>query len=78
MIAPGRLADMILIGRNPLNVPAFNTDSNAVYATSGLAVSTTICDGVILMHDGVIPGAEKIMEKAGSVAFDLVERATSA
>lgn len=78
VIAPGRLADLILIGRNPLNVPFFNTDSNAVYATSGLAVSTTICDGVILMHDGVIPGAEEIMNKAGDVASDLVRRAAQA
>ncbi|HJJ53346.1 MAG TPA: amidohydrolase family protein, partial [Methanocorpusculum sp.] len=76
VIAPGRLADLVLIGRNPLNVPAFNTDSNAVYATSGLAVSTTICDGVILMHDGAIPSAEEIMKKAGDVASDLVRRAT--
>lgn len=77
VIAPGYLADLVLVGRNPMNVPAFNTDSNAVYATSGLAVTTTICNGVILMNDGIIPGAEEIMQKAGSVAENLVKRATA-
>ena len=77
VIAPGYLADLVLVGRNPMNVPAFNTDSNAVYATSGLAVTTTICNGVILMNDGIIPGAEEIMQKAGSIAEDLVKRATA-
>ena len=30
------------------------------------------------MHDGVIPGAEEIMNKAGDVASDLVRRAAQA
>lgn len=77
VIAPGYLADIILVGRNPMNVPAFNTDSNAVYATSGLAVETTICDGKVLMFDGVIPGAEKIMDEAEAAAFDLAARASA-
>jgi 5-methylthioadenosine/S-adenosylhomocysteine deaminase len=75
LITAGRMADIILIGRNPMNVPSFSTESNAVYATGGLAVSTTICDGVVLMHEGVIPGAEEIMKKAEETAFDLVRRA---
>lgn len=77
IIAPGYLADLILVGRTPTNVPAFNTTSNAVYATGGLAVDTTICNGAILMHEGVIPCAEEILQKAGEVAFDLVRRATA-
>ncbi len=76
VIAPGYTADLILVARNPASVPAFNTTSNAVYATSGLAVATTICDGAVLMHEGVIPGAEEILQKSEEVAFDLVRRAT--
>lgn len=77
VIAPGYLADIILVGRNPTNTPAFNTTSNAVYATGGLAVDTTICNGAVLMHDGIIPGAEEILAKAEETAFDLVRRATA-
>ena len=78
VIAPGYLADIILVGRNPMNVPCFNADSNAVYATNGLAVETTICNGAILMYEGVIPGAEEIMEEAEKAAFALAARAEAA
>ncbi|HJJ39421.1 MAG TPA: amidohydrolase [Methanocorpusculum sp.] len=78
VLAPGYLADVILIGRNPSTVPRFSAESNAVYATSGMAVSTTICNGEILMYDGFIPGAEEIMEEAEKAAFALTERARAA
>jgi len=78
IIAPGYLADIILIERNPMSVPAFNRDSNAVYATNGLAVETTICNGAILMFEKEIPGAETIMADAEKHAFDLVSRAEAA
>jgi 5-methylthioadenosine/S-adenosylhomocysteine deaminase len=77
IIALGYLADIILVKRNPINVPAFNSLSNVVYATSGLAVDTTICNGAVLMHEGYIPGSEEIMQKSEEVAFDLVRRAIS-
>jgi 5-methylthioadenosine/S-adenosylhomocysteine deaminase len=77
IIAPGYLADIILVKRNPINVPALNSISNAVYATSGLAVDTTICNGAVLMYEGCIPGSEEILQKSEEVAFDLVRRATS-
>ena len=75
VLAPGYLADVILVGRNPSTVPRFNAESNAVYATSGLAVDTTICNGEVLMFEGVIPGAEDVMAEAEKAAFALVERA---
>ena len=78
VLAPGYLADIILVGRNPSTVPAFHRDSNAVYATSGLAVETTICNGAVLMFEQEIPGAEAIMQEAEETAFDLVSRAESA
>ncbi|HJJ30755.1 MAG TPA: amidohydrolase family protein [Methanocorpusculum sp.] len=78
VLAPGYLADVILVGRNPSAVPRFSAESNAVYATSGMAVNTTICNGEILMYDGFIPGAEEIMEEAEKAAFALTERARAA
>lgn len=78
ILAPGYLADVILVGRNPSTVPRFNAESNAVYATSGLAVDTTICDGKVLMFEGVIPGAEKVMAEAEEAAFALARRAENA
>ena len=78
VLAPGYLADIILVGRNPSTVPAFHRDSNAVYATSGLAVETTICNGAVLMFEQEIPGADAIMQEAEETAFDLVRRAESA
>ncbi|MDR3101839.1 MAG: amidohydrolase [Methanocalculaceae archaeon] len=77
VIAPGFFADIILVGKNPANVPDINSVSNAVYATGGLAVETTICDGVVLMHKGIIPDAEEILAKSEEVAFDLIRRATT-
>lgn len=75
LLAPGYLADIILVERNPSSVPAFSTDSNAVYATCGKDVTTTICDGAVLMHDKYIPGMDEIMARAEAAAFNLSERA---
>lgn len=75
LLAPGYLADIILVDRNPSSVPAFSTDSNAVYATCGKDVNTTICDGVVLMHDKFIPGMEDIMARTEEAAYALAERA---
>ncbi|HJK02043.1 MAG TPA: amidohydrolase [Methanocorpusculum sp.] len=77
IIAPGYLADIILVGRNPMNVPTFSSTSNAVYATCGLAVDTTICNGTVLMHEGYIPGADEIIKKSEEIAIELVKRATT-
>ncbi|HJJ90179.1 MAG TPA: amidohydrolase, partial [Methanocorpusculum sp.] len=77
IIAPGYLADIILVGRNPMSVPTFSSTSNAVYATSGLAVDTTICNGTVLMHEGYIPGADEIIKKSEEIAIELVKRATT-
>ncbi|HJJ90880.1 MAG TPA: amidohydrolase [Methanocorpusculum sp.] len=75
IIAPGYLADIILVGRNPMSVPTFSSTSNAVYATCGLAVDTTICNGTVLMHEGHIPGADEIIKKSEEIAIELVKRA---
>ncbi len=69
IIAPGEPADIVLIDLDqPANVPLYHLDSNLIYAVNGQAVNTTICNGKILMRDGIIPGAEQIIEEARQVA----------
>ena len=71
VLAPGYLADIILVNKNPTNTPIFNTPSSMVYSTCGLAVNTTICDGAILMHNGYIPNSNEILTNAEKIAYDL-------
>ncbi len=73
-IKEGAPADMLLIDlRLPEMTPLHNLDSNMIYASSG-CVDTTICDGVVLMQNRVVPGEEEIMRRAAEVAYDLVNR----
>ncbi len=68
-IAPGEPADLVLFGLNhPQNVPLYNLESNLVYAVNGTAVTTTICNGKILMKEGVIPEEELIIAEARQTA----------
>ncbi|MBT8762671.1 amidohydrolase [Desulfohalobiaceae bacterium Ax17] len=61
-IAPGKLADCILVDLNhPQLVPNHNLISNMVYAASGECVHTTICNGQILMHDRQVPGEKELI-----------------
>jgi len=61
-IAPGKLADCILVDLNhPQLVPNHNLISNIVYAASGDCVVTTICNGKILMQDRVVPGEKELV-----------------
>lgn len=77
VLEKGYAADLILVSRNPTNVPSFSSVSNSVYAGgSGLAVSTTMCAGTVLMLDGIIPDAEEIINKAEQTAFNLAARAS--
>ena len=74
-IAEGYLADLCLIDlETPSMVPCHNLTSNLVYAGSSSIVSTTIVDGVLLMQDRVIVGADKIIEMAHHTAYDLLHR----
>ena len=65
VIAPGRVADCLLVN---LQCPEFifNYDmaSDMVYANGSSAIDTVICDGRILMEDGVIPGSDDILAEA--------------
>jgi 5-methylthioadenosine/S-adenosylhomocysteine deaminase len=74
---PGELADLILVDlSHPSTQPAHDPVSDLVYAASGRAVHTTICDGRVLMHDRVLEVAdeEEIVREAVRTARSLVER----
>lgn len=75
VIKEGKLADVLLIDLRKTNlVPNHNLISNLVYSANGGCVDTTICDGKILMRNGIVNGEEKIKEKAEEVAKELVNR----
>jgi 5-methylthioadenosine/S-adenosylhomocysteine deaminase len=50
-IAPGKLADIVLIRQDGLSVfPRYNPAANLVYSGHSSDVDTVICDGKVLMH----------------------------
>jgi 5-methylthioadenosine/S-adenosylhomocysteine deaminase len=83
-IGPGTLtvgapADIVLLdARAACNTPLHHTDSNVVYACNGGAVMTVLCQGRVLMHERVVPGAEEIVREASAAAQALVGRAREA
>ena len=75
IIEKGAPADIVLIRTDvPCNTPLYNPVSNIIYSCNSNAVDTVLCDGRILMHEGIIPGEEEILKKASETAFDLVKR----
>jgi len=63
-VRDGALADLALIDlRKPWFCPETNIISHLVYSMTG-GVDTTIVNGRVLMKNGVIPGEEKILERA--------------
>ena len=72
----GAPADLVLVEtRTPCNTPLHSAVSNAVYACSGAAVTTTLCAGRVLMHERVVPGADEVLSGAAAAARALVSRA---
>jgi 5-methylthioadenosine/S-adenosylhomocysteine deaminase len=75
-IEVGRPADLIIIRSDAVcNTPCHQADSNIAYSCNGSAVSTSICDGVVLMYGGTVPGAREVLVGAGKAASELVQRA---
>ncbi|HIE30995.1 MAG TPA: amidohydrolase [Methanosarcinales archaeon] len=71
-ITEGGVADLLLINlRLPEMTPLHNLGSNLIYSAHGGCVDTTICDGVVLMQNRVVPGAAEILRRASKVAYDL-------
>jgi 5-methylthioadenosine/S-adenosylhomocysteine deaminase len=74
-IAEGEAADLVLVHMRRAGMqPVHSIPSNLVYAGAGHAVTTTICDGQVLMEDGVIEGEREVLAQATKVAKDLVSR----
>ncbi|OPX78580.1 MAG: N-ethylammeline chlorohydrolase [Methanosaeta sp. PtaB.Bin039] len=63
-LAPGSLADLALIDLSrPWFSPESNHLSHLVYSMAG-GVDTTICNGRVLMENGIVPGEAEILEDA--------------
>ncbi|RPI38973.1 MAG: amidohydrolase, partial [Methanoregulaceae archaeon] len=75
-LAAGTPADIVLVSADiACNTPLHNAASNLVYACSGSAVETTICNGRVLMLDRNVPGEEQVLKGAAKAAQELVKRA---
>ncbi len=61
IIKEGKVADLILINLDHHSmVPLHNLISNLVYSANGNIVDTTICDGKILMKNGIVEDEDLI------------------
>jgi len=77
-VAVGEPADLILVDlAHPSMQPVHDETSALVYAANGRAVHTTVCDGRVLMHAGVVEVADEaeIVAAAVRTANGLAERA---
>jgi 5-methylthioadenosine/S-adenosylhomocysteine deaminase len=66
-LEPGKRADFILMDLNQAHLkPRHDLVSHLVYSASGLEVSTTVCDGRVLFHEGkfLTLDEKKIYKKA--------------
>ena len=76
VIEKGRLADIVLLNANsPQLTPSYNLISNLVYSADTSCVKSVICDGKILMRDGVIEGETEVIENARRCAKRLLAAA---
>lgn len=72
LIKEGYLADLILVNTNNASMtPAFNQESNWVYAANSSIIDTVICDGRILMQGRKVEGEEQILADARRIASRL-------
>ncbi|OPY35941.1 MAG: N-ethylammeline chlorohydrolase [Methanoregula sp. PtaU1.Bin051] len=77
-LTAGAPADIILVtAKTACNTPLHNPTSNVIYACSGSAVETTICNGRILMLKREVPGEAEILAGAAAAAAGLVKRAVT-
>jgi 5-methylthioadenosine/S-adenosylhomocysteine deaminase len=67
----GAPADFLLIRQNAPELAPSNLIANLVYAASGAVVDTTVVAGDVLMHGGVIEGADEVVAKAREAAARL-------
>ncbi|WP_028573539.1 amidohydrolase [Desulfonatronovibrio hydrogenovorans] len=75
-IAPGKLADCILVDLNHYSlVPGHDLVSNLVYSASSECIDTTICNGQVLMQNRKVPGEEEIIKEARQWEKNIKNRA---
>ena len=68
-IGEGKLADCVLADlNNPFLVPNYNLISNLVYAADSSCISDVICNGRVVMRNGVVPGEREIIAAARGLA----------
>ncbi len=73
-IEVGRKADLILIDRREyFHAPGHNVVSDWVYAANTSCITTTICNGNILMLNRKVEGENEILARARDAAYDLVQ-----
>jgi 5-methylthioadenosine/S-adenosylhomocysteine deaminase len=71
----GRKADLILLDRKQyFSAPGFNAMSDWVYAANSSCITTTICNGRLLMVNGKVEGEEQIIADARKAAHSLVSK----
>jgi 5-methylthioadenosine/S-adenosylhomocysteine deaminase len=76
MLAPGRLADILILDRAPNLCPLIRGVGQVVYSAVGMNVDTVIVDGRIVLAHGeltLVDGAE-IVRTAQRIAGDLWTR----
>jgi 5-methylthioadenosine/S-adenosylhomocysteine deaminase len=74
-IAPGRLADIVLLDlAHPRLVPGHDLIADLVYSAPSAAVHTVIVGGRIVVRGGRVEGEERIVADARAAARDLVSR----
>lgn len=68
-VAEGMLADCLLVDlANPRLAPGYQLVDDLVYSADSSCVDTVICDGKILMQNGVVDGEEEIVAEARAYA----------
>jgi 5-methylthioadenosine/S-adenosylhomocysteine deaminase len=74
VLAPGMLADFILVDLDhPLLFPGHDLVSDLVYSAHGRAVKTTVCDGRVLMENGIIEGEQEVRREVKARLRRLLE-----
>jgi len=64
-LAPGKLADFILVDLDhPLMFPGHDLAADLVYSAAGRAVVTTVCNGRVLLEDGIVADEAAIRAEA--------------
>jgi 5-methylthioadenosine/S-adenosylhomocysteine deaminase len=75
VIEEGKLADILLIDlKHPTMTPNHDLISNLVYSANGSVVTTTICEGNVLMLDRKVKDEIEVIEKSHEHAVKLVEK----